>query len=170
MNYAVLIQEILKDYVLHPWGFHGLAHWARVTENGLKLAEQTGADRDVIALFGIFHDSRRENDGYDIEHGPRGALLAQEFRGKHFELSDAKFELLYRACELHTIGRHDPDVTVLTCWDSDRLDLGRIGVVPNPKYLGTAAARDPKMIAWAHARARREMVPDLTRTVWGVMP
>ncbi|MCA9790206.1 MAG: hypothetical protein KC910_00365 [Candidatus Eremiobacteraeota bacterium] len=34
---------------------------------------------------------------------------------------------------------HDP--TIATCWDSDRLDLDRVGVDPDPAFLSTAAAR-----------------------------
>jgi hypothetical protein len=40
-----------------------------------------------------------------------------------------------------------------TCWDSDRPDLGRVGVVPNPELLGTLSAKSPAFIQWAHERA-----------------
>jgi uncharacterized protein len=46
-------------------------------------------------------------------------------------------------------------MTVLTCWDADRLDLGRVGIKPNPHRLCTAAARDPMMIEWAYKRSIR---------------
>ncbi len=161
MNPARIVAEILKDYPLSPWGAHGLAHWARVMENGLKLAEMTGANAKVVRLFALFHDSRREDDGDDYGHGKRGANFAEELRGKLFELLDDEFELLYRACQFHTGGRSDPDVTVLTCWDADRLDLGRVGITPNPLYLCTAAGRDPDLIDWAHDRAVCEHVPDI---------
>ncbi len=35
------------------------------------------------------------------------------------------------------------------CWDSDRLDLGRVDVVPDPDYLCTDYARRPDVIAAA---------------------
>jgi uncharacterized protein len=44
-------------------------------------------------------------------------------------------------------------VTVSTCWDADRLDLGRVGIEPHPDYLCTAEARHPETIAAAHGRA-----------------
>lgn len=63
MDTARIVAEILKGYAMSPWGFHGVAHWARVLENGLRLADHTGADRDVLTLFALFHDSRRIDDG-----------------------------------------------------------------------------------------------------------
>ena len=44
MNLKPILQAILEDYALPLGGDHGVAHWARVLENGLKLAEVTGAD------------------------------------------------------------------------------------------------------------------------------
>lgn len=168
MDTAAIIAEILKGYALHPRGFHGVTHWARVMENGLKLSEATGADRAVVTLFALFHDSRRENDGSDWGHGLRGAQLAKRLRGSAFELDDESFELLFHACEWHTEGKTDPNVTVATCWDSDRLDLGRVGIRPDPKYLCTKAARLPAMIEWADRRARIEFEPAYVIELWGI--
>jgi hypothetical protein len=44
MNLKLILHEILEDYALPIHGDHGVAHWARVLENGLKLAEATGAN------------------------------------------------------------------------------------------------------------------------------
>ena len=167
MNTAAILTEILKAYALDPLGFHGVVHWARVMENGLKLAAMNGADPNIVTLFALFHDSRRENDGTDYGHGLRGAQLAKTLRGNVFELNDDDFELLYRACEWHTEGKHDLDITVRTCWDSDRLDLGRVGITPNPKYLCTPEARSPKMILWADKRACSDFLPAIVREKWG---
>ena len=170
MNLAPVVEEILQGYPLSPRGYHGAVHWARVLENGLKLAESTGANAAVVRLFAVFHDSRRENDGSDPDHGRRGADLAAAFRGRLFELPDADFEALYRACEWHTHGRTDPDVTVQTCWDADRLDLGRVGIVPSPLYLCTPAAKSPAVIDWAHARSVGGHEPAFVTAEWGVPP
>lgn len=168
MDTAAIIAEILKGYELNPRGFHGVVHWARVMENGLKLEETTGADRTVVTLFALFHDSRRVNDGSDWGHGLRGAKLARQLRGSAFELNDDEFELLYRACEWHTEGESDPSPTVCTCWDADRLDLGRVGIRPDPRYLCTEAARCPMMIAWAEKRARADFEPSIVIEQWGI--
>src|SRR5208283_3634313 len=87
-----LIHRILEDYAL-PWnGTHGVGHWARVLENGLRLAETTGAKVEVVQLFAVFHDAHRVNEGVDDGHGRRGADLAAELRHL-FNLPDDDFEL-----------------------------------------------------------------------------
>ncbi len=84
------------------------------------------------------------------------------------ELEDHQFHLLYRACEGHTHERDHPDVTIQTCWDSDRLDLGRVGITPHPSRLCTAVAKRPETIRWADARASSRLVPDFVATDWGI--
>ncbi|MCB2041992.1 MAG: hypothetical protein KDH48_15080, partial [Rhodoferax sp.] len=62
--------------------------------------------------------------------------------------------LLQAACRGHSDGhRAGHDVTVLTCWDADRLDLGRVGIRPLPERLCTAAAREPVVLEWAYRRS-----------------
>jgi uncharacterized protein len=63
-------------------------------------------------------------------------------RGKSFQLSDEDFQLLQYACIWHTEGVHHDDVTIATCWDADRLDLGRVGIVPDPKRMCTDFGRE----------------------------
>ena len=111
-------------------------------ENGQRLASETGANVDVVTLFALFHDSRRVNEDRDLGHGHRGARYARKLRGKLIDLDDADFKLLFEACRLHTDGLTEGDVTLQTCWDADRLDLGRVGITPEPDQLCTDAARD----------------------------
>lgn len=163
-----LIEAILRQYSLSPKGIHGLTHWARVLENGKHLAQLTGARIEVVELFALFHDARRLNDGWDLEHGYRGAGLASQFRGTHFHLSDRDFDLLYQACRDHTRGRTVADITVQTCWDADRLDLGRVRIDLDRKYLCTEAARDSAIMAWADRRSREGFVPELIWQEWAL--
>ncbi len=69
MSLKPILQVILEDYALPIAGDHGVAHWARVLENGLRLAEETGANVEVVSLFAVLHDSRRINEMTDPEHG-----------------------------------------------------------------------------------------------------
>jgi uncharacterized protein len=126
---------------LAPTALHGPDHWRRVEYNGLRLAARTGADPDVVRLFALFHDCRRQDDGADPGHGARGAAFAAKLRGAWFDLPDAAFELLRVACTWHTDRIHHKHPTIGTCWDADRLDLGRVGVVPRAEFMSTAAGR-----------------------------
>jgi uncharacterized protein len=161
-----LLDAILDQYRLRPMGMHGLPHWARVLENGLHLAAQTGANTRVVTFFAIFHDACRSNEGTDPGHGKRGAELANRLRRAFLPLDDAEFDLLYVACAEHTAGQVEGDVTVQTCWDADRLDLGRVGITPQLLKLCTAAARDPALIAWAESRCRTGETPAFLHTEW----
>ncbi len=165
-----LVAMILSHYSLPLGGTHGISHWARVLENGLRLADSTGARTDVVELFAILHDSQRQNEGFDTGHGARGALLAAHLRGDAFDLDDAGFELLLLACRAHTDGQTLADVTVQTCWDADRLDLPRVGILVTDEYLCTPVAKAPTLIAWARARAEQRHIPNLIETAWGIPP
>lgn len=163
-----VLDSILEQYAL-PWtGDHGIAHWARVLENGLRLATTTGANVEVIRLFAILHDSRRLNETSDPQHGPRAAEFAGLLRGRVFELPDHEFHLLHRACAGHTHERTHPDITIQTCWDSDRLDLGRVGIQPHPSRLCTASAKAPEVLQWADGRASFRLIPEFVATEWGI--
>ena len=149
-----LIDSILDRYALPRNGIHGLPHWARVLENGRKLSQVTGAKTRVVELFAVFHDSLRINDGIDEGHGRRGAELARELRGIEYELADGDFDLLINACDLHTAGHLEGDITIQTCWDADRLDLGRVGITPRAEKLCTHRAKDPGFFKWAIERGK----------------
>ncbi len=121
---------------------HGPTHWRRVERNAQLLASRTNANVTVVRLFAVFHDSARVNDGWDKGHGARGAEYAKQLRGTIFDLSDADFKLLHYACVWHTDGMSHDDATIATCWDADRLDLGRCGVIPDPKRMCTDFGRE----------------------------
>lgn len=163
-----IARHIVREYGLPLEGCHGISHWARVYDIGQRLAEACGADKDVVALFALFHDAKRQNEGYDPDHGKRGAELAQRLRGEQFELSDLQFALLVEACCGHTHCRHHANVTIGACWDSDRLDLGRVGMLPSPYYLNTDEAKRKETINWAHGRASFHVFPDWIAERWGV--
>lgn len=136
-----LVRKIVQQFRPELDGIHGVDHWLRVYSNGVRLAELTGADRAVIKWFALLHDSCRRVDGSDREHGPRAAAFAREHRAE-IDLDDAAFGLLEYAIASHTIGcSPNADVTVRTCLDADRLDIGRVGLRINPRLLYTDAAR-----------------------------
>ena len=147
------IEHIRAEFQLDWHGIHGAAHWARVRHNGLQLARTTGANVRVVELFAFLHDVRREHDGHDALHGQRAAELAHELQGRFFSLDSGEMRLLELACRDHSEGHTRADPTVQTCWDADRLDLGRVGIEPRAEYLCTDAARDDAVIDLAFRRS-----------------
>ncbi|MBW2277201.1 MAG: hypothetical protein JRF63_06895 [Deltaproteobacteria bacterium] len=165
-----LVRAILESYLLPLDGRHGPGHWARVFENGQRIARLSGADVELVELFALFHDSKRVNESNSPDHGLRGAELAASLRGRLFELDDGRFSLLHEACALHTDGLTDADISVQTCWDADRLDLGRVGFTPDRTRLCTEAARDPTVMRWAYERSRNfgASLPTWVCDRWGI--
>ncbi len=168
MNIRRIVDIIIHQHSLPVDGIHGLSHWARVMEYGTKLAELNNANLKVVQLFALFHDSRRVSDGQDPEHGLRGAEFAASLQGALFSLDRDDFELLRFACMYHTDGLVDADITVQTCWDSDRLDLGRVGIIPNPDYLCTESAKRKEIIDWANERSAMRLLPEFVESQWGI--
>lgn len=149
-----LIDYIKSIYRLRWTGIHGWNHWIRVYENGMFLTDKTGADSDVVALFAFTHDMTRQSDHGDFDHGPRAADVIQaKLQGHFFSLDPARLQMLVEAVAGHTRGLVQAGITVQTCWDADRLDLGRAGIHPSAERLCTAAAKDPRTIEWAYRRS-----------------
>lgn len=143
INFPKLWSHVITACPPHDsYSIHGPDHWRRVERNALILATRTGAKIHIVRLFALFHDCRRLHDGWDPGHGKEGAKYAASLRGHIFHLSDEDFDLLRYACEWHTDGKNHTDPTIGTCWDADRLDLGRAGMIPNPAYMSTEFGRE----------------------------
>ena len=152
------INFLAETYSLSHNGHHGLEHWLRVLINGRLLAEATGADLEVVEHFALIHDVMRENENMDIHHGPRSAEFVKSLAGTWIKLEEQQLQLLVEACMYHSVGRLDQNVTIQTCWDADRLDLGRVGIDPKPAYLGSDLSRDPNFIEMANLRSKKRFV------------
>lgn len=146
------VLEIVTEQLHFDSDFHGIEHWMRVERNGRWLASKTdGADELVVRAFALIHDSQRVEDGYDVHHGPKAATYINELAyrmGDDWILNKDQTNLLRRACAGHTAAHpdhleddHDLSPTIRCCWDADRLDLGRVGVKPDPQYLFTEEGR-----------------------------
>jgi len=130
-----LMTALFGQYRMSVMGVHGLAHWARVLDNGLQIARTTEADPHVVALFAVFHDACRLNDHSDPWHGPRAAALVEDLAALIPVLSPGDRACLAEACDGHTKGKVHDDPTIGACWDADRLDLARVGITPRASYL-----------------------------------
>ena len=150
-DFKTLWSMVAAQFYCGPDSIHGLSHWKRVEKNGLLLAEKTGANLTEVRLFAGFHDSCRVNAGSDAGDGRRGAILAKRWRGKAFEIPDELFNLLHDACVGHTDGQLQTDPTIGACWDADRLDLGRVGIIPDERFMSTAFGKELARDGKAHS-------------------
>jgi uncharacterized protein len=121
---------------------HGLDHWYRVWQNAKMLnGEESLADMEVVALFCLFHDSMRVNDGDDSHHGLRAIKLWERLNevlpGLNQHYTQQQDELFFEACVEHSNGETSSDPTIAVCWDADRLDLHRVGIWPDPRFMST---------------------------------
>lgn len=132
---------LIKSEFKPDWhGIHGANHWARVLHHGKNIGALRKADLMVVELFGFLHDSCRLNDGRDPKHGARAAEFAHGIHGDYFQLDAKQLDKLCNAMKYHSSGEVSADATIQTCWDSDRLDLGRAGIFPSPEYLSQEAS------------------------------
>lgn len=138
MQKALLEAE--KGYQLsRKTSFHGLWHWEKVEKNALALAKKTpGSDPLVVQLFALLHDCKRENEDEDPLHGHRAA---DYIKNLHLKISEQQREILMEACRYHNDGQVSTDPTIGVCWDADRLDLTRVGIIPDPQLLSTHAGK-----------------------------
>lgn len=139
---------------------HGVDHWRAVGATAGELAQAADRlpvderpDRELLLLFALLHDAKREDDGRDIDHGPRAALLLEELRDAGLvALDEGRAAILAEALRDHTRGTLSDEPTIATCWDADRLLIGRVGIVPDPRFCSTAEGR---------RRATHGELPDL---------
>ena len=54
---------------------------------------------------------------------------------KWFDINDEQTDLLVEAYKYHSDGLLEVDITIQTCLDKDRLELGGIGIKPSPDRL-----------------------------------
>ncbi|MCK9250387.1 MAG: hypothetical protein M0P31_15610 [Solirubrobacteraceae bacterium] len=156
---------------------HGPSHWRAVGATAAELVaapppgpadvvgdggdagrEPTGpdpvaADRELLLLFALLHDACRLDDGRDLEHGPRAEVLLADLRtAGHLDLAADRADVLAEALRDHTAGGLSVEPTIAVCWDADRLLIGRVGIVPDPRFCSTAEGR---------RRAHDGALPDL---------
>jgi len=124
-------------------GDHGPKHWHRVERNGVRIAKMDGrVDVVVVRLFAILHDCKRQGELSDPDHGRRAADFACElFQFMHLPIDELRFQKLHYALAMHNEALVTEDPTIGACWDADRLDLPRVGIVPDPELLSTDAAK-----------------------------
>lgn len=122
---------------------HGIDHWKRVERNFLHIADAMGfgeLERAAGRLFAIFHDCRRVSEFRDPRHGESAwaFLRRQEFMGfVRRKLGERLYVRLGIAIAEHNHGKISETPFVGACWDADRMDLPRVGIIPNLSLMST---------------------------------
>jgi len=146
-DWPALLAHVLAQSPSAKSELHGSQHWKCVAWVGAQLAQKIPeADAAVVLLFGLLHDSMRQDDGFDEKHGSRAAEFARELNGSLLQLEPSAEKKLCKACEGHSSGATSLDATIGACWDADRLNLWRVGTWPVPQFLSTGPARHPDFI------------------------
>jgi uncharacterized protein len=130
------------QFALGRQSIHGSDHWQRVERNGLQISEQSGADVLIVRLFAVLHDSQRRNESHDPQHGARAAAWARQLNGTELHLPPENLEILCEAMIWHDKGRTSSHPTIGTCWDADRLDLPRVGIIPATRFMSTGYGKE----------------------------
>jgi uncharacterized protein len=125
-----LLREAESRFVLGGGSVHGPAHWKAVLANGMTLAGELNADRDLVAVFALLHDCRREDEWRDPRHGARAADVARELNGRFYEFVPDRLATLTEALHWHDAGRVHTNIDISSCWAADRIELRRVGIEP----------------------------------------
>jgi uncharacterized protein len=146
-KYLDLISLIKEELQIDFYGIHGIEHWKNVFYNTQILSSHYNINSEVFELFSLLHDSKREDEYHDKYHGKRAAAFVEELIQKNIinNLSQQDVDRLQYACANHTYSdkKHPlySDLIVQICFDSDRLDIGRVGVDVDPYFLSTGYAK-----------------------------
>ena len=146
-KHTELLNIIKQNFKLDLYGDHGIYHWERVYFNTQKLAKYYDIQSEVFELFSILHDSKRENEYKDINHGKRASEFVKELiEQKYIKLNKTDAQRLIYACANHTksdiTNKLYNDMIVQICFDADRMDIDRVGIIPDEKYFLTKYAKE----------------------------
>jgi len=148
------IEKLAKNkFALGKDSYHGLSHWNRVLSNANFLSDHYDLNKDFVHHFAWLHDCCRENESHDPEHGARAAVFAKKIYKKQIQLPQDLFDKLLFTLENHNKGKVSEDLQIGICWDGDRLELGRVGIYPDAKYMSSPLAKDERLIDLCYERS-----------------
>lgn len=145
-KYNHILELIVNDFKIDFFGDHGIKHWESVFKHSQILANHYEISSKVFELFALLHDSKREDEYQDINHGLRASVFVKELLVNDLiKLNKQDAERLIFACANHTVkNKTNPlcdDLIVQICFDSDKLDLGRVWMTPDKNRMYTSYAK-----------------------------
>lgn len=149
-HWQALLAEARNGSHLSRSSLHGEIHWRAVAATGLRLrAFHPPVSARLLLAFGMLHDCRREDEGWDPQHGFRAAEVVLTSRALPKLIEPDEIRILAKACLLHEKGKTEPDdLRIGLCWDSDRYNLLRLDIRPIQELLsaGLSEADHERMI------------------------
>ena len=138
---VALAMAHVRAHGMDPWGIHGVEHWWRVRHNGLLVAQAMGARPHVVTMFAILHDSHRQDDLDDPDHGPRAAAWLALVR----EAGDDAIRdgLLFGASAPRAVGTRDVPVVAPAVDAIRALDARDFGALVDACRLHTHEETHP---------------------------
>jgi len=124
-----LIQRVVFQFALSRQGIHGPMHWGRVMENGLRLADETGANKNIVSLFALLNYNLRDKRPiYVRDDDPAYEFItAIHLTGKCLypdERAGDEYKLTLRGHELHA-GQNSATLSDFHAHDENRIPIYR---------------------------------------------
>lgn len=118
---------------------HGISHLRRVAYLSGRYAYILKINLNDAVIAGYLHDCARENDSNGNSHAYESAYLAKGIIQGNLPVTNINkiFYTIYH----HADGITTKDPFMGCIWDADRLNLLRIGIIPNEKLLSTQLAK-----------------------------
>lgn len=159
--WQALLAEARAGATLADSPLHGEEHWRAVAAVGLELQLLCPtASRPLLLAFGMLHDCRRADEGWDPEHGQRAAVVAMQSQPLRHILNTQEIGRLSKACLLHEKGQVERDIhDIGLCWDSDRYNLLRLEITPLRELLSAPIDE-----------AQHETMIERTEAIWRAPP
>ncbi len=123
------MQEFVREYLTasvaneddggrmrwYPWhsAKYRFNHSLNVVELAAEIAEEEGADTDVVRVAALFHDVAKLEVDQDI-HAEEGARIAREYLESHGEFPEAFIDRVCRSIEEHSYQGPITDVSLET--------------------------------------------------------
>jgi uncharacterized protein len=169
-----------------PSDLHGCGHTARVMVWASVLTRGTTL-HDTVVWAAACHDLRREDDGWDPEHGFRAGDWVRTQLAKHLTELPANLEWIASACDWHVCRDPDAEWNHPALWllkDADGLDRARLydldpgflrhdetheWIVPARDLFARTADLDDSAAIWTIAGEEGLPVDELEKFVerWG---
>lgn len=142
------IEREMEEWIGEDSSGHDLDHAWRVFNSGMKIADEEGADSDVVGAAALTHDIHRAMGGDDEYISPEDSLSEVRSVLETTSFPSEKIPSVLHCVEVHEEyefkGEENPAQTIeaLILQDADNLDaIGAVGIARNFAFTGVIGNR-----------------------------